>query len=164
MSIKRIKELQDFGNEFYNKLLSSEEELSPIKYDNKTYLYEKTMQKSISSISPENKDEIINYRKSLSNYDLMDNKYDKYAFKPIKNKKTKLNKISAYTTLLPWIPPPHEGNYFESFKRLPDHYDMTSWDKVNNIFITYNFLVSNSFMSKILPKRKIINIKKRFHL
>ena len=70
MSIKWIKELQDFGNEFYKKLQSSEEELSPIKYDNKTYLYEKTMQKSISSISPENKDEIINYRKSLSNYDL----------------------------------------------------------------------------------------------
>ena len=139
MSTYRIKELQNFANKFYNRLYSSDdEEASPVKNGKKIDALNKLMRKSFSSMGDKDTDKIksqtINYRKSLSDYNLV----EKIPLKPIRtHKKIKLsnqNKINVYKTLVPWIPPNFAGNYFENFKRLPDHYDMNSWEKVNFIF------------------------------
>ena len=92
------------------------------------------MKKAFSTLEPKNRDQINNYRKSLSNYDLSK---DKYIFKPIKKIKLAQKKINIYKTLEPWIPPKYEGDYFEKYKRLQDHYDMSNWEKVNYIKIIY---------------------------
>ena len=139
MSTYRIKELQNFANKFYNRLYSSDdEETSPVKNGKKIDALNKLMRKSFSSMGDKDTDKIksqtINYRKSLSDYNLV----EKIPLKPIRtHKKIKLsnqNKINIYKTLVPWVPPNFVGNYFENFKRLPDHYDMNSWEKVNFIF------------------------------
>jgi hypothetical protein len=138
MSTYRIKELQNFANKFYNRLYSSDEETSPFKTENKIDALNKLMRKSFSSMGDKDTDKIksqtINYRKSLSDYNLV----EKIPLKPIRtHKKIKLsnqNKINIYKTLVPWIPPNYVGNYFENFKRLPDHYEMNDWEKVNIIF------------------------------
>jgi hypothetical protein len=137
MSTYRIKELQNFANKFYNRLYSSDdEEASPVKNGKKIDALNKLMRKSFSTMRDKDSDknQTINYRKSLSDYNLA----EKISLKPIRpHKKIKLsnqNKINVYKTLVPWIPPNYEGNYFENFKRLPDHYDMSSWEKVNIFF------------------------------
>ena len=130
MSTYRIKELQNFANNFYNKLYSSEEETSPTK--NETIINSKSMRKSLSTVGDKFKNQSTNYKKSLSNYNLN----VKFSLKPIKKiKLSNQNRINIYKTLLPWIPPNYEGNYFEKFKRLQDLYDMSNWEKVNIIFI-----------------------------
>jgi hypothetical protein len=130
MSTYRIKELQNFANNFYNKLYSSEEETSPKKSE--TIINSKSMRKSLSTVGDKFKNQSTNYKKSLSNYNLN----VKFSLKPIKKiKLSNQNRINIYKTLLPWIPPNYEGNYFEKFKRLQDHYDMSNWEKVNIIFI-----------------------------
>ena len=129
MSTYRIKELQNFANNFYNKLYSSEEETSPTK--NETIINSKSMRKSLSTVGGKFKNQSTNYKKSLSNYNLN----VKFSLKPIKKiKLSNQNRINIYKTLLPWIPPNYEGNYFENFKRLQDYYDMSNWEKVNIIF------------------------------
>ena len=142
MSTYRIKELQNFANNFYNKLYSSEEETSPTK--NETIINSKSMRKSLSTVGGKFKNQSTNYKKSLSNYNLN----VKFALKPIKKiKLSNQNRINIYKTLLPWIPPNYEGNYFENFKRLQDYYDMSNWEKVNIIFINiYIYLAQNSFV------------------
>jgi hypothetical protein len=130
MSTFRIKELQNFANKFYNKLYSSDEETFPTKNEN--IISSKSMRKSLSSVGNKFKNQSTNYKKSLSNYNLK----AKFALKPLKKMKlSNQNKINIYKTLTPWIPPNYEGNYFEDFKRLQDHYDMSNWEKVNIIFI-----------------------------
>ena len=130
MSTFRIKELQNFANKFYNKLYSSDEETFPTKNEN--IISSKSMRKSFSSVGNKFKNQSTNYKKSLSNYNLK----AKFALKPLKKMKlSNQNKINIYKTLTPWIPPNYEGNYFEDFKRLQDHYDMSNWEKVNIIFI-----------------------------
>ena len=142
MSTYRIKELQNFANNFYNKLYSSEEETSPTK--NETIINSKSMRKSLSTVGDKFKNQSTNYKKSLSNYNLN----VKFSLKPIKKiKLSNQNRINIYKTLLPWIPPNYEGNYFENFKRLQDYYDMSNWEKVNIIFINiYIYLVQNSYV------------------
>ena len=142
MSTYRIKELQNFANNFYNKLYSSEEETSPTK--NETIINSKSMRKSLSTVGDKFKNQSTNYKKSLSNYNLN----VKFSLKPIKKiKLSNQNRINIYKTLLPWIPPNYEGNYFENFKRLQDYYDMSNWEKVNIIFINiYIYLAQNSFV------------------
>ena len=128
MNIKRIKELQDYANDFYKKLQYSEE-VSPSEDKKIIESYNKKIKKSYSTIVPKNKNKSFNnYRKSLSNSNVMN---EKQKLKPIT--KTGEDKINIYKTLLPWIPPKYVGNYFENFKRLPDHYDMSNWEKVNII-------------------------------
>ena len=128
MNIKRIKELQDYANDFYKKLQYSEE-VSPSEDNKIIESYNKKIKKSYSTIVPKNKNKSFNnYRKSLSNSNVMN---EKQKLKPIT--KTGEDKINIYKTLLPWIPPKYVGNYFENFKRLPDHYDMSNWEKVNII-------------------------------
>ena len=142
MSTYRIKELQNFANNFFNKLYSSEEETSPTK--NETIINSKSMRKSLSTVGDKFKNQSTNYKKSLSNYNLN----VKFSLKPIKKiKLSNQNRINIYKTLLPWIPPNYEGNYFENFKRLQDYYDMSNWEKVNIIFINiYIYLAQNSFV------------------
>ena len=142
MSTYRIKELQNFANNFYNKLYSSEEETSPTK--NETIINSKSMRKSLSTVGDKFKNQSTNYKKSLSNYNLN----VKFSLKPIKKiKLSNQNRKNIYKTLLPWIPPNYEGNYFENFKRLQDYYDMSNWEKVNIIFINiYIYLAQNSFV------------------
>ena len=135
MTTYRIKELQNFANKFYNRLYSSDEEKSPVKNGNTIYSYNKLLRKSFSTMGDKdidkNKNQTISYKKSLSNYNLA----EKISLKPIKKiKLSNQNKINIYKTLVPWIPPNYVGNYFENFKRLPDHYDMNNWEKVNIIF------------------------------
>ena len=137
MSTYRIKELQNFANNFYNRLYSSEdEETSPIKNEKKIDAFNTLMRKSFSTMREKDSDknQTINYKKSLSDYNLA----EKITLKPIRApKKIKLsnqNKLSVYKTLVPWIPPNYVGNYFENFQRLPDHYEMSDWEKVNIIF------------------------------
>ena len=141
MSTYRIKELQNFANNFYNKLYSSEEEVSPTK--NETIINSKSMRKSLSTVGGKFKNQSTNCKKSLSNYNLK----IKFALKPLKKMKlSNQNKINIYKTLLPWIPPDYEGNYFENFKRLQDHYDMSNWEKVNIIFIMLINIFSIEFI------------------
>ena len=142
MSTYRIKELQNFANNFYNKLYSSEEETSPTKSE--TIINSKSMRKSLSTVGDKFKNQSTNYKKSLSNYNLN----VKFSLKPIKKiKLSNQNRINIYKTLLPWIPPNYEGNYFENFKRLQDYYDMSNWEKVNIIFINiYIYLAQNSYV------------------
>ena len=142
MSTYRIKELQNFANNFYNKLYSSEEETSPTK--NETIINSKSMRKSLSTVGDKFKNQSTNYKKSLSNYNLN----VKFSLKPIKKiKLSNQNRINIYKTLLPWIPPNYEGNYFENFKRLQDYYDMSNWEKVYIIFINiYIYLAQNLYV------------------
>ena len=130
MSTCRIKELQNFANNFYNRLYPSEEETFPAKNENINN--SKSMRKSLSTVGSKFKNQSTNYKKSMSNYNFK----VKFALKPLKKiKLSNQNKINIYKTLLPWIPPTYEGNYFENFKRLQDHYDMSNWEKVNITFI-----------------------------
>ena len=92
MSTYRIKELQNFANKFYNRLYSSDEETSPFKTENKIDALNKLMRKSFSSMGDKDTDKIksqtINYRKSLSDYNLV----EKIPLKPIRtHKKIKLS-------------------------------------------------------------------------
>ena len=129
MSNNRIKELQDYADEFYKRLLLSEEEY--LKKDDKCiFSYNnKLIKKSHSTIVKEPKTRGIHFLKSLSNNNIKSNKI----LKPII--KRNQNKINAYNTITPWVPPSYVGDYFESYKRLPDHYDMSNWEKVIIFFI-----------------------------
>ena len=105
MSIKRIKELQDYADDFYKKLQASEESC-PNEDEKFIFSYNKII------------------KKSFSNYNIM----TKTKLKPIMKRND--NKLNIYNTLTPWVPPSYEGDYFEGFKRLQDHYDMNGWEKV----------------------------------
>ena len=141
MSINRIKELQNYADEFYKRLQLSEEESSPIKDDKCIYSYNnKMIKKSLSTIVQVNKNKELKFSKSLSNNNL-NNKGIK--LKPIVMRNQ--NKLNVYNTLRPWVPPSYFGNYFESYKRLPDHHCISDWEKVI-IFYIKIFLASNSFM------------------
>ena len=163
MSTRRIKELQDFANDFYNKLLLSDE-LPSISNNKKIDISDKILKKAFSTLEPKNRDQINNYRKSLSKYDLSKNKY---IFKPIKKIKLAQKKLNIYKTLEPWIPPKYEGDYFEKYKRLQDHYDMSNWEKVNYIKIIYlnNILFFQyriHLCSRSYQKEKLLPLKKDF--
>ena len=123
MSIKRIKELQDYADDFYKKLQASEESC-PNEDEKFIFSYNKIIKKSYSTIVPKNKVRSFNYKKSFSNYNIM----TQTKLKPIMKRND--NKLNIYNTLTPWVPPSYEGDYFEGFKRLQDHYDMNGWEKV----------------------------------
>ena len=124
MSNKRIKELQDYADDFYKKLQASEE-YSPQEDEKCIYSYNKKIKKSFSTIVPKNKVRSFSYKKSFSNYNI---RSSKIKLKPILKRNE--NKLNDYNTLSPWVPPSYEGDYFENFKRLQDHYDMNNWEKV----------------------------------
>ena len=124
MSIKRIKELQEYADDFYKKLQASEESC-PSEDEKCIYSYNKIIKKSYSTIVPKNKVRSFNYKKSFSNYNIVK---PKTKLKPIMKRND--NNLNEYNSLIPWVPPNYEGDYFEDFKRLQDHYDMNNWEKV----------------------------------
>ena len=113
MKSDRIKELQDFSNEFYLRL--QETEKTPINDESKNNRsVSQQIKKSYSTLNsdPHIKTTFVHPNKNLSSK---------------KNKSTL--KLSAYNALLPWIPPRYIGKYFENFKRLQDEHDLSSWEK-----------------------------------
>ena len=128
MSIKRIKELQKLADSFYTKLqLSEESSPSPPNVEDEKCIfpYNKKLKKSYSTIVPKNRISSFNYKKSFSNYNIINSKK-----KLIPIIKRNENSLNAYNTITPWVPPNYEGNYFEAFKRLQDHYDLSNLEKV----------------------------------
>ena len=128
MSIKRIKELQKLADDFYTKLQLSEESspsLPPVEDEKCIFPYNKKIKKSNSTIVPKNRIRSFNYKKSFSNYNIINSQKK---LKPIIKRNE--NPLNAYNTIIPWVPPNYEGDYFESFKRLQDHYDLNNWEKV----------------------------------
>ena len=157
MNIKRIKELQDYANDFDKKLLLSEKS-STIENDKCIYSYNKKIKKSFSTIVPKNKAHSFNYKKQFSNYNIINSK--KKLKSIVKRNESKLN---IYNTIIPWIPPKYIGNYFEDFKRLPDHYDMSNWEKVfNKIYIIFNFQHRIHLCERSYQKEKLLPLKKDF--
>lgn len=113
MKSDRIKELQDFSNEFYLRL--QETEKTPINDESKNNRsVSQQIKRSYSTLNsdPHIKTTFVHPNKNLSSK---------------KNKSTL--KLSAYNALLPWIPPRYIGKYFENFKRLQDEHDLSSWEK-----------------------------------
>ena len=113
MKSDRIKELQDFSNEFYLRL--QETEKTPINDEiTNNRSVSQQIKKSYSTLNsvPHIKTTFVHPNKNLSSK---------------KNKSTL--KLSAYNALLPWIPPRYIGKYFENFKRLQDEHDLSSWEK-----------------------------------
>ena len=130
MSFKRIKELQDYANDF-NKKLELSEKSNPSEDDKCIYSYKnKIIKKSFSTIAPKSKAHSFNYRKSLSDFGLINSEKK---LKPIVKRNE--NKLNIDNTLMPWIPPNYVGNYFGEFKRLSDKYDMSNWEKVFKLIL-----------------------------
>ena len=74
MSIKRIKELQKLIDDFYTKLQLSEESspsLPPVEDEKCIFPYNKKIKKSYSTIVPKNRIRSFNYKKSFSNYNII---------------------------------------------------------------------------------------------
>ena len=115
MNLERIRELQDFSNEFYLKL-QDKEEIQKNNESKNIRAYSQKIKKSYSTMntSPQIKTTFVgNIPK-----------------KGLNQKKNKSSlKLSAYNALLPWIPPRYIGRYFENFKRLQDEHDLTNWEK-----------------------------------
>lgn len=130
MNIERIKELKTFSDTFYaklNEVNKTEESLSPNQNN-------KILKKSLSTCSKNITSNLPNSKSPFTNLPSIKNR-------PVKSCRKKQSKFSnnIYKTLLPWVPPHYVGRYFEKYKRLPDHYELSSWDKVN-LFI-YNFII-----------------------
>ena len=135
MSTERIKQLQDFSNEFYLKLQESEES-QPITDTKNTRSSSQKIKKSYSTL---NSDPHIKTT--------FTGNIPKKRLNPKKNKSSL--KLSAYNALLPWIPPKYIGKYFDNFKRLQDKYDLTHWDKHR-----FHLCARSYQKEKLLPLKK----------
>ena len=121
----RIKELQDFANEFNRKLELSEE--SDIK--EKRWSLTKRLKKPLSAMASSNTSRTI-FKNNISSSNKNQNTPKiKRAIKSCKKNQRKLNN-NIYKNLLPWIPPLFVGKYFEDFKILQDKHNISSWEKV----------------------------------
>lgn len=133
MNVDRINKLQDFANEFNRKLKLSEE--SEIE-ENKIVIppLNKRIKKSYSMAS-NNQLKRLNYN---DNIPFLNNKKNNQEInRPTKSSKKKQGKVNnnIYKNLLPWIPPHYIGKYFEEFKLLQDKHNLSTWEKVRNIFL-----------------------------
>ena len=142
MKSERIKELQDFSNDFYLKL--QEAEKTPNNNESKNYRsFSQKIKKSYSTLNsdPQIKTTFTGNIPSK---------------KGLNSKKNKSSlKLSAYNALLPWIPPRYIGKYFENFKRLQDEHDLSSWEKLRI------HLCQRSYQKeKLLPLKKDFICKK----
>ena len=134
MNTERIKELQNFANEFNSKLKISEESQIEENKINKFPLTSR-IKKSYSTMTPKSPKTKINFNhKNKMPFLDKDQNYPKIkrAIKSSKKSQRKLNN-NIYKNLLPWIPPHYVGNYFDDFKTLQDKHNLSSWEKVNNI-------------------------------
>ena len=132
MNTERIKELQNFANEFNSKLKISEESQIEENKINKFPLTSR-IKKTYSAMTPKNPKTKtnFNYKYKMPFFD-KDQNYPKIkrAIKSSKKTQRKLNN-NIYKNL-PWIPPHYVGNYFDDFKILQDKHNLSSWEKVNN--------------------------------
>ena len=137
MNVKRIKELQEFADEFDKQLKNSEESYE-LNLKNKNFFYpNRKIKKSYSSIASniQNKTMISKYKIPISIPII--NQKPKRNTKSCKKKQGKISG-NIYKNLLPWIPPHYIGNYFESFKILKDRHNLSAWEKVNiKIFLIF---------------------------
>lgn len=125
MKNDRIKELQDFANEFNRKLEINEEsqkeednlDLFPIK------------KRIMTSRNPRRK---INFEYNIPFLNQNINGTKKRNIQSCKRKQPKLNK-NLYKNLLPWVPPHYIGKYFDNFKILKDEHSLSNWEKVTII-------------------------------
>ena len=121
MTSDRIKEIQNFSNEFLLKLQHSEE-CNKNPEDKHITIYNLKLKKSNSTICPNTN---LNLQTDISN--ILSNSNQKRNRRPKKNKSS--HKLSEYKVLLPWIPPRYVGKYFENFKRLQDKHDLSNLEK-----------------------------------
>ena len=118
MSEEKVKELQEFVDDFHKKL------------------------KGAYNIFEAKQNKIKTLKKSNSQIENM-NKYKEYKFPSIsKNKymgKMNLTKNLSNNNFIIrtpiWRPPNGYPNYFEEFKRLQHKHEISDWEKVCNIFI-----------------------------
>lgn len=122
----RIKELQDFANEFNRKLeISEEPEIEDYKWP-----LTKKLRKPLSAMTPSYSNRAMHYRNEnpFSNQN-KNNPKIKRAIKSCKKSQRKLDN-NFYKNLFPWIPPHNSGKYFEDFKILKDKHCISAWEKV----------------------------------
>lgn len=131
MNIERIKELQEFANNFNEGLKYSDE--SYVKGEKKLNINSgnKFMKRIHSAMTWDTRTNDINNEMPLLNQRLGKPKM-KRNVKSCKRKQPKLNR-NLYKNLLPWFPPHFAGRYFEDFKILKDQHTLSNWEKV-----TYN--------------------------
>ena len=122
MNYERINELKKFSDDFFKKL--NEENDTEEPSDLRNNQYQKTLKKSFSTNNT-NKKPSLNTKAPFTGFPAFKNR-------PSKSCRKKQSKFSnnIYKTLLPWVPPHYVPNYFEKYQRLPDHHDMSSWEKV----------------------------------
>lgn len=138
MKNDRIKELQDFANEFNRKLKHSDEPSLILNDNLYTYSNNKTMKKCPSTLGSKNQISLNNINNDMPLNHRLNIPKPKRNVKSCKRKE-KLNK-DIYKNLLPWIPPHYIGNYFDNFKMLHDEHSLSSWEKVIiNIYNYFNF-------------------------
>ena len=144
MSTNRIKELQDFSNEFLSKLKEAEENQTNTDTLN-IQPYSQKFKKSFSTLN--------------SDPHIKTTFVGNVPKKGLNSKKNKSSlKLSAYNALLPWIPPRYKGKYFENFKRLQDKHDLSNWEK-HRIH-----LCPRSYQKeKLLPLKKDFICKKLYN-
>jgi len=121
MTSDRIKEIQNFSNEFLLKLQHSEE-CNKNPENKHITIYNLKLKKSNSTICPNTNPNLLT---DISN--ILSNSNQKRNRRPKKNKSS--HKLSEYKVLLPWIPPRYVGKYFENFKRLQDKHDLSNLEK-----------------------------------
>ena len=124
MSEEKVKELQEFVDDFHTKL----KEAYNIFEANQNKI--KTLKKSHSQIEntnkhKENKFPSISKNKPLGKINLKKN---------LSN-----NNLIIRTPI--WRPPNGYPNYFEEFKRLQYKHEISDWEKVCNIFILKNYFL-----------------------
>ena len=122
MNTDRIKELQDFANEFNRKLEIYKESGNKGKNSNIFPIKGRIM-------TPKNPRRKINFTYNIPFLNENNNGSKKRTIQSCKRKQRKLNK-NLYKELLPWIPPHFVGNYFDNFKILKDGHNLSNWEKV----------------------------------
>ena len=123
MNYERIKELKKFSDDFYKRL--NEENETEESNDLKSDQYHKILKKSLSSYDNINKKPTLSTKSPFTVFPEFKNR----SVKSCRKKQSKFSN-NIYKTLLPWVPPHYVPNYFEKYQRLPDHHDISSWEKV----------------------------------
>ena len=124
MSEEKVKELQEFVDDFHKKIKEAYTKFE-IK-QNKI----KTLKKSHSQVENTNKE---NKFPTINN--------NKYMGKISLKKNLSNNNLTIKTPI--WKPPNSYPNYFEEFKRLQYKHEISDWEKVCNIFILKYFILFN---------------------
>ncbi len=157
MNEKRIKELQDFANDFDRQLKNAEESyelnLKNMNLLNKNNKFKKSYS-SLGSKS-QNKTMISKYNMPFSTPTMpIVSQKEKRNTKSCKKKQGKISG-NIYKNLLPWIPPHYVGNYFDNFKILKDRHNLSAWEKVITLifFIFYFYRIELVYVKEAIQKK-----------